>query len=242
MFMIVSLTIFFYLWYNMTRDSYEHEVIFTHDNNDRKVMKMPTDTFFNLPVEKRERIIEAAIDEFSRYSFHKARVTAIADNAGIAKGSFYQYFEDKKDLYKYLMEIIAEKKLSYINKDMLMNREKYGFFQLLREVFLSGIRFAKENPRLVPIGEMLVADKDLLSELYGEHRYLSSDFFKELLEFGREKGEIDPDADLDFLARMLSGLIYSLVDLVMEDGKIDMDDMEIYDKMLYFVENGIKKR
>ncbi|MGB4045755.1 MAG: TetR/AcrR family transcriptional regulator [Halanaerobiales bacterium] len=226
----------------MTRDSYEHEVIFTHDNNDRKVMKMPTDTFFNLPVEKRERIIEAAIDEFSRYSFHKARVTAIADNAGIAKGSFYQYFEDKKDLYKYLMEIIAEKKLSYINKDMLMNREKYGFFQLLREVFLSGIRFAKENPRLVPIGEMLVADKDLLSELYGEHRYLSSDFFKELLEFGREKGEIDPDADLDFLARMLSGLTYSLVDLVMEDGKIDMDDMEIYDKMLYFVENGIKKR
>jgi AcrR family transcriptional regulator len=205
-------------------------------------MKMPTDTFFNLPVEKRERIIEAAIDEFSRYSFHKARVTAIADNAGIAKGSFYQYFEDKKDLYKYLMEIIAEKKLSYINKDMLMNREKYGFFQLLREVFLSGIRFAKENPRLVPIGEMLVADKDLLSELYGEHRYLSSDFFKELLEFGREKGEIDPDADLDFLARMLSGLTYSLVDLVMEDGKIDMDDMEIYDKMLYFVENGIKKR
>ena len=203
---------------------------------------MPTETFFNLPEEKKQRIIEAAIDEFSRYSFHKARVTAIADNAGIAKGSFYQYFEDKKDLYKYLMEIIAEKKLSYINKDMLMNREKYGFFQLLREVFLSGIRFAKENPRLVPIGEMLVADKDLLSELYGEHRYLSYDFFKELLKFGRDKGEIDPDADLDFLARMLSGLTYSLVDLVMEDGKIDMDDMKIYDKMLHFVENGIKKR
>jgi len=203
---------------------------------------MPTETFFNLPEEKKQRIIEAAIDEFSRYSFHKARVTAIADNAGIAKGSFYQYFEDKKDLYKYLMEIIAEKKLSYINKDMLMNREKYGFFQLLREVFLSGIRFAKENPRLVPIGEMLVADKDLLNELYGEHQYLSYDFFKELLKFGRDKGEIDPDADLDFLARMLSGLTYSLVDLVMEDGKIDMDDMKIYDKMLHFVENGIKKR
>ena len=203
---------------------------------------MPTETFFNLPEEKKQRIIEAAIDEFSRYSFHKARVTAIADNAGIAKGSFYQYFEDKKDLYKYLMEIIAEKKLSYINKDMLMNREKYGFFQLLREVFLNGIRFAKENPRLVPIGEMLVADKDLLNELYGEHQYLSYDFFKELLKFGRDKGEIDPDADLDFLARMLSGLTYSLVDLVMEDGKIDMDDMKIYDKMLHFVENGIKKR
>ena len=64
-----------------------------------------------------------------------------------------------------------------------------------------------------------MADKDLLNELYGEHQYLSYDFFKELLKFGRDKGEIDPDADLDFLARMLSGLTYSLVDLVMEDGK-----------------------
>lgn len=203
---------------------------------------MPTETFFNLPEEKKQRIIEAAIDEFSRYSFHKARVTAIADNAGIAKGSFYQYFEDKKDLYKYLMETIAKKKMSYINKDMLLNRDKYGFFQLLREVFLSGIRFAKENPRLVPIGEMLLADKELLHELYGENMDRNNDFFKQLLKYGQEKGEVDPEADLDLLAHMLSVLTYSLVDLVMEDGKIDMDDMEIYDKMLYFVENGIKKR
>src|SRR5690606_26935268 len=148
---------------------------------------MPTETFFNLPEEKRQRIIEAAIDEFSRYSFHKARVTAIADNAGIAKGSFYQYFEDKKDLYKYLMETIAKKKMSYINKDMLLNRDKYGFFQLLREVFLSGIRFAKENPRLVPIGEMLLADKELLHELYGENMDRNNDFFKQLLKYGQEK-------------------------------------------------------
>ena len=49
-------------------------------------MKMPTETFFNLPKEKKQRIIEAAIDEFSRYSFHKARVTAIADNAWYCQG------------------------------------------------------------------------------------------------------------------------------------------------------------
>lgn len=89
---------------------------------------MPKDTFFNLPEEKRERIIDAAIDEFAAYPFHQARVTAIADQAGIAKGSFYQYFEDKKDLFKHLIELMVEKKLSYINRDMVESKEKYGFF------------------------------------------------------------------------------------------------------------------
>ena len=109
---------------------------------------MPKPTFFNLPAQKRERIIEAAIDEFATHPFHQARVTAIAEQAGIAMGSFYQYFEDKKDLYKHLMELLVEKKLSYINSDMIKNKGKYSFFQLLREVYLSGFRFAKRKPAL----------------------------------------------------------------------------------------------
>lgn len=203
---------------------------------------MPKDTFFNLPEEKRERIIDAAIDEFAAYPYHQARVTVIADQAGIAKGSFYQYFADKKDLFKYLMEQIVEKKLSYINRDMVENRDKYGFFQLLREVYLSGIRFAKDNPRFVPIGMMIASDKELYHEIYGEHLDKGVDFFKQLLEYGKGQGTVDPAIDPALVAKMLMGMSYSLIDFIMEDGKLDLDDMKIIDQMLYFVENGIKKR
>src|SRR5690554_2088761 len=149
---------------------------------------MPKETFFNLPEEKRERIMEAAINEFATHPFHQARVTVIAEEAGIAKGSFYQYFEDKKDLFKYLMELSVEKKLSYINRDVVEGKRKYGFFQLVREVYLSGIRFAKDNPRLVPIGIMLASDQELYREIYGEHEDKSTDFFQQLLEYGKEQG------------------------------------------------------
>ncbi len=206
------------------------------------MLDLPEDTFFNLPEEKKKRIVDAAIDEFSKYSFHKARTTVIANNAGIAIGSFYQYFENKKDLYKYLIECIVEKKLSYINNDILINRDEYSFFQLLREIYVSGIKFARENPQLQSIGIMLAADKNLFQEIYGEHEDKSADFFKELLEYGETKGEIDTAIDLTLLSNMLVALSFSLTDLILEDGKIDMDDMEIIDEMLYFVENGIKKR
>lgn len=203
---------------------------------------MPKETFFNLPVEKRERVIEAAIDEFAAHPFHKARVTAIAEQAGIAMGNFYQYFEDKKDLFKYLIELIMEKKLSYINRDIVENRDKYGFFQLLREAYLSGIRFAKDNPSLVPIGMMLASDKELYREIYGEHEDKGVDFFRRLLEHGIEQGTVDPVIDPAFIAKMLMGMTYSLTDFIIEDGKVDLEDMGVIDQMLYFVENGIKKR
>lgn len=116
------------------------------------------------------------------------------------------------------------------------------FFQLLREVYLSGIRFAKDNPRFVSIGIMLASDKQLYSEIYDEHESKNVDFFRELLEYGKTQGAVDPVIDSTMTAKMLIGMSYALLDYILEDGKLDLDDMKIIDQMLYFVENGIKKR
>ncbi|MCB0240988.1 MAG: TetR/AcrR family transcriptional regulator, partial [Anaerolineae bacterium] len=76
---------------------------------------MPKETFFNLPDDKRSLICDVAIEEFTEYLYDQASVNRIVAKAGIAKGSFYQYFEDKKDLYMYVLQVIAEKKLEYIS-------------------------------------------------------------------------------------------------------------------------------
>lgn len=207
---------------------------------------MPKETFFNLVNEKKERVIEAAIDEFAQRPYHQARVTAIADNADISKGSFYQYFEDKKDLLKYIIELSVNKKLKYINLDMIKNRDKYSFFQLLREVYLSGFRFAKEQPKLLAVASKLANDKELYSEVFGEYKDMSSEFFLELLEKGIVEGAIDSAIDPVFIAKILTNINYTLSDFIYKDGEVDLNNidksMDIIDKMLYFIENGIKKR
>lgn len=64
-------------------------------------------TFLNLPPEKRERIINSAIDEFGEWPYEKTNINRIIRNAGIPKGSFYQYFDDKDDLYTYCITLIC---------------------------------------------------------------------------------------------------------------------------------------
>ena len=65
---------------------------------------MPKETFFRLKEEKRQKIENALIDEFSSGSFEEASISNIIIKAGIPRGSFYQYFEDKYDAVKYIIK------------------------------------------------------------------------------------------------------------------------------------------
>lgn len=64
---------------------------------------MPKETFYRLPDEKRERVMAAAEREFLENSFEAASINRIIKEAAIPRGSFYQYFEDKKDIFLYIV-------------------------------------------------------------------------------------------------------------------------------------------
>lgn len=61
---------------------------------------MPKETFFKLAEEKKEKIINAAKKEFKRVPLEQASIKNIVEDAGIARGSFYQYFDSKEDLMR----------------------------------------------------------------------------------------------------------------------------------------------
>ncbi|UOQ43528.1 TetR family transcriptional regulator [Halobacillus salinarum] len=65
---------------------------------------MPNNTFFNLPKEKQQTLIKAAKKEFSRVSLYEASISNIIKDANIPRGSFYQYFNDKEDIFFYLLD------------------------------------------------------------------------------------------------------------------------------------------
>ncbi len=58
---------------------------------------MPKSTFYNLSDEKKSRIFEAALQEFSVKTFSQASLNQIIKNADIPRGSFYQYFDNKEE-------------------------------------------------------------------------------------------------------------------------------------------------
>ncbi|MEM6752101.1 MAG: TetR/AcrR family transcriptional regulator [Cyanobacteria bacterium P01_C01_bin.38] len=106
---------------------------------------MPSQTFFNLPQVKRQNIANAAITEFANHSYESASISAIVNRAKIAKGSFYQYFKDKQDLYLYLVDRALEARKVFIAKANLPSVQS-GFFVYLRALLQAILEFQLANP------------------------------------------------------------------------------------------------
>ena len=83
---------------------------------------MPTATFFRLPEEKRKRLIEACWAELTTVRFADISINRIIAAAHIPRGSFYQYFEDKEDLIRYLLEDMREYFVSLMRNILISSK------------------------------------------------------------------------------------------------------------------------
>lgn len=87
--------------------------------------------FNNLSKEKKEIIINSAIEEFAQNGFHKASTDKIANNANIAKGSLFHYFKNKKNLYLYIVRLCIDF-ISGKIKDKADNINSNDFYERLK--------------------------------------------------------------------------------------------------------------
>lgn len=94
---------------------------------------MPKQTFLSLPEDKQNTLIQSAKKEFSRVPLHEASIANIIKDAGIPRGSFYQYFEDKEDLYYYLLNQVAQENNKKLNS--ILQEKKGNLFEALLEQF-----------------------------------------------------------------------------------------------------------
>ena len=137
---------------------------------------MPSDTFLRLNDLKKKKLIDASFKEFSLNNFNDASINRIIKEAGISRGSFYMYFEDKKDLYFYLLEQYGEILSNNMKKDLIKNKgDLFKMFQdNIEESYNSfrndNINFFKKSLENITIMEESkrtfgFRDKRLLKEL-----------------------------------------------------------------------------
>lgn len=131
---------------------------------------MPKSTFYRLPDEKKKRILEAAKQEFLRVPYQEASINKIIKTAEIPRGSFYQYFEDKQDIFTYVLDEQHEKIVEETVKSMKLAegdffRFIYRLIDQFLEMFQSGecgkIIFSIANHENACVISGIVKQKDL---------------------------------------------------------------------------------
>ena len=124
-------------------------------------------------VEKRDKIINSALKEFSINTFQKASTNTIVEDAGISKGLLFHYFGSKEKLYKYLeyfsIKVITEKIVDELNW------QQKDIFLRLTEISMIKFKVFQKYPYLAGFSLKVFQDKTV-----EEIKYINPDFPLEL--------------------------------------------------------------
>ena len=186
---------------------------------------MPADTFRNLPEEKRMRIFQAAVAEFAQQPFSQASINRIVKDAGIPRGSFYQYFADKEDLYLYVITEIGKEKLAAIHAAEELSPDA-GFFETVLHMARTALAWAHTQPVFNRIGTLMELDNSaFISKLKAMSREGISEIEK-LIVRDQQRGWIRSDIDPGFLLDVFYSVNIKLLSDYYRDGGSDEALME----------------
>ena len=179
---------------------------------------MPRSTFFNLPEDKRARVVEALKVEFAARPYVRASVDRVIGAAGVSKGSFYQYFDNKEDAYAHLVRELVSASVDLAGDPV----PEAPFEEVLAEIVRGSHDFHLRDPLGWAVLARALADdappvlESDQSVSGGVHRWAVA-----AIAAGQESGELRGDVDAETAAWMIERVLLGTPHYVMSRFRVD---------------------
>ena len=188
--------------------------------------------------EKREQILLAAIEMFLEKDFYQVTVIEIAERAGVGKGTVYEYFASKEELFKECISYCMESYMQAFREHTTSHKSARA---AVKEIVHTHLELLKENRQGL---HLLFTERPYnFQELQGrliDRRQELQQIMADLILLGIEKGEIRPNVDPDMGARLFLAMLYVVMGgMIVIDGEIV--STEQIDKLVELYWRGIEK-
>ena len=173
-------------------------------------------------LDKRELILQAALHIFSRKSFHQVKVEEIAAWAGVGKGTVYDYFNSKEEIFRETFKVSSERYMEIFDRCL---EDSLPFWEKVRFILKLHIRFLKNHEEMSRfVLESHSHPQEELKEWMIEKRNERLEVLKRIMHRGIKEGEIR-DVDVEVASRVFLGLIFSVsAGMLYFDGMLPGED------------------
>ncbi|MEO1336417.1 MAG: TetR/AcrR family transcriptional regulator [Myxococcota bacterium] len=197
--------------------------------------------------DKRRRIIDAAIQVFAAKGFFGARVSEIAEAAGVADGTIYLYFKSKDDV---LISLFEEKMSSIMERLMALLEDHPGDPEAkIRRYIVEHLRLVAEQPSLMQVLTIeLRQSARFIKEYHPKAFRAYLELLQGIVEDGQRQGVFRSDLDPLVFRRALFGAIdeISLEWILMHmeesrgEGRTPRDPNEVAAQFSDFIIRGLR--
>lgn len=194
--------------------------------------------------DKKDRIIQSAAHLFSQRGFARTSIADIALQAGIGKGTVYEYFASKEDLFFAVFEWYVAKTSTALTVNIsalggsaaqrleAMNGAVVNLWDEIQDIFALTMEFWAASSASIMRQRFQAAFKSLYLELRGT--------VSALLRDGIDRGEFDAQIDTEAVASALVGAWDALFLQAWFDP--DFDPLDTAQKFLRIVLKGLAVR
>lgn len=168
-----------------------------------------TESFNKISEEKRQKILNVAIAEFSEHGFSSANINNIAKKAGISVGSVYKYFENKEHLFLTVIHHGVEI-LKNVLQEIMKSDEN---LESRIEKIIRAIQFhSRNNVSLTMLYNEMTTESQsgIVWEIASDMENATAGLYASLLEDAQKAGDIRPDVNPTLFALFLDNLFLML--------------------------------
>lgn len=200
------------------------------------------DKFLNLPVEKQNAIIDAALKSFGVNGYKKTSASDIAAAAGISKAMVFHYFGTKKALYLYLIQYCGSVIVKEVNENF--DHTVTDFFD--RIILTSNIEMAvlKKHPALLTFikSAYFETDSEVADDLKVLYQGSEGEAFRNKIAFdGMDASKFKDGIDIKLVMKMLLWQAEGFMNQFSMKSELDIDSfcdefyqcMDLLKKNLY---------
>lgn len=182
---------------------------------------MPTKTFENLAPAKRQQFIQAALEEFAAHNYDVASVNRIVKSLGIARGSVYQYFEDKLDLWQFLRQYAQAQKAAFLAE--IQRSADASFWDHLRALYHKGVHFDVAHPLESRLLYRIAYQENsqAVAAYLQDWKHEARDVLESWIAAEQAVGSIDPALDTPVAAHFFLSMSTGIADWLQDRYAID---------------------
>src|SRR6056297_54185 len=200
---------------------------------------MPKQTFYNLPEEKKKRIVIGAKKAFSEKHYNEVTIDTIVNYSEISKGSFYKYFYDKDDLFKYIFHDIGIEK----NKELLdeINKsEDLSFSEMMTKVITRAESYENKDNETIDLKERFLVEcpQEVKREILMDVMPKSMELFRKIIGIYIDRGDFRRDFDLNMASFIFTSVVLNIDKYELNKGE---NHREVLKKICDLVELGMKR-
>ena len=188
----------------------------------------------------KERIMQAALEEFSLHGFEGARMEKIVSKVGINKASLYFYFKSKEQLFRELFDIIVKKHYAYLTS-IFRKYQDLPSRQLLSSLYKDYLEYHWGNTEMDFWNMVYYYPPEPMKEEIMHFTQDSYDVFTaeltSVMEKGIKNGELQPLNPAD----MAATFYYLVTCITLSTGLMNLEQgLSQMDLCFHVFWNGIK--